>query len=160
MLLQTRRDRNICNYLRYTALPLKKSRKNKSLNLASTPPIGFSSLPGIRSEQKQYFGHIAIHTSDLSHCSLPAARDGSGGGLQGHCVGYPACQSNVRAVRCVSLLQISSPTGGKDLPVIKNSHRGRTPPPFFFSFLPRLSVFPQLSNCLHVCCHVWMSPQA
>lgn len=102
--------------------------------LAIDSPIGFSSLPGICSEQKLYFGHIAIHTSDLSRCSLPAARDGSGGGLQGHCVGYPACQSNVRAVRCVSLLQISSPTGGKDSPVIKNSHGGR-----FFS--PALLLF-------------------
>lgn len=122
-------------------------------------PISFSSLPGIRSEQKLYFGHIAINTSDLSRCSLPAARDGSGGGLQGHCVGYPACQSNVRAVRCVSLLQISSPTGGKDSPVIKNSHGGRCfflPSCFFFIFAKTqcISSAVKLSACLLPCVDV------
>lgn len=129
--------------------------------MGSTPPIGFSSLPGIRSEQKLYFGHTAIHTSDLSRCSLPAGRDGSGGGLQGHCVGYPACQSNVRAVRCVSLLQISSPTEGKDLPVIKNSHGGRffSPPPLFFFFFifaktQCISSAVKLSACLLPCVDV------
>lgn len=111
MLLQTRRDRNICNYLRYTALPLKKSRK------------GWDRLPRSVSRLCQEFALnksriflatllSTLPTSPVAHYLLPETAPEEGCRVT---VGYPACQSNVRAVRCVSLLPISSPTGGERL---------------------------------------------
>lgn len=93
---------------------------------------------------------------DIWQCRLPTSpilliicsQSCRGGGLQGRSVGYPSCQSNVRAVRGVADLV------WKVLLVIKISHGG------WVLISEKLSVFPQLSCCLHACCHVWTTPQA
>lgn len=74
---------------------------------ASSPLLSCLYHLGIHSEQKLYFGHFAIYTSQPLPQLITRCQSCSRGGLQGHSVGYPACQSNIGAVRCADL----SPSG-------------------------------------------------
>lgn len=93
-----RETENVCNYLALLcfAISEEQNHQEKRKNVGTGfgfHPCHFLHQPGIHCEQKLHFGHIAIHPSDVSRCSLAAA-----GGSSAAVVGYPACQSNVRPV--------------------------------------------------------------